>query len=182
MNIKAKINARKILLVYFYEQYFFMLAGEKKSLIDGIDKIQKVVANPSDESELDIDVSEVFKGDYFGDFDAEIAYIVENYFGKFDAADIDFDYIKHVGPKFRESIDAVRTQVNEFATTFGYDEMDIMDRVIFILWYIEFHTCDVPKEVVLNEMVELAKRYWDEASPKLINGIWHKMFATVSTT
>jgi len=28
-----------------------------------------------------------------------------------------------------------------------------------------------PREIVLNEMIELAKRYGDEASAKLINGI-----------
>jgi hypothetical protein len=34
-------------------------------LISGIDKIRKIVANPGDENDLDIDVSAVFEGDYF---------------------------------------------------------------------------------------------------------------------
>ena len=49
--------------------------------------------------------------------------------------------------------------------------MDLMDRVLFILGYIEFVELKTPKEVILNEMVELAKRYGDDSSPKLLNGI-----------
>jgi transcription termination factor NusB len=30
-------------------------------------------------------------------------------------------------------------------------------------------------------MVELAKRYGDESSPKLLNGIWHKIFEGLSS-
>jgi transcription termination factor NusB len=33
-----------------------------------------------------------------------------------------------------------------------------------------------PKEVVINEMVEFGKRYGDESSFKLLNGIAHKLF------
>ncbi|MEI7477699.1 MAG: transcription antitermination factor NusB [bacterium] len=32
-----------------------------------------------------------------------------------------------------------------------------------------------PKEVILNEMIELAKKYGDDGSSKLINGILHKI-------
>jgi len=116
------------------------------------------------------------KDDYYGDFDHEIVYIIDNYFAKFDHADIDFDYIKAIGPHFLTYKETVREAVNEYAVTFGYDDMDLMDRVIFILGYIEFVELKTPKEVVLNEMVELAKRYGDESSPKLLNGIGHKIF------
>jgi transcription termination factor NusB len=40
-----------------------------------------------------------------------------------------------------------------------------------LLGYIEYDQLKSPKALVLNEMIELAKRYWDEASPKLINAI-----------
>ncbi len=176
MNIKARINARKILLVYFYEQYFFMMAGEKDSVMENIDKIRKIVANPGDDSEADINITKVMKEDYYGDFDHEIIYIIENYFSKIKKEDIDFEYIKTVWPHFGKYRETVREQVNEFAVTFGYDSMDLMDRVLFILWYIEFVEMKTPKEVVLNEMVELAKRYGDDSSPKLLNGIGHKIF------
>jgi hypothetical protein len=43
MNIKGRIHARKILLVYRYEQYFLETAGTKKILLEDIEKIQKLL-------------------------------------------------------------------------------------------------------------------------------------------
>lgn len=181
MNIKARINARKILLVYFYEQYFFLLAWKKKKIIDHVDKIRKIVANPSEvENEEDIDLSEIFSDDYYGDFDKEITYIIQNYFSKISQDDIDYDYVRQVGPHFDTFKEEVQEEVDKHAVTFWYNDMDLMDRVLFVLWYIEYKIVKTPKEVILNEMVELAKRYWDESSPKLINGIGHKIFASLS--
>lgn len=37
-----------------------------------------------------------------------------------------------------------------------------MDQSIFLLGYVEWKVLDTPKEVLLNEMIELAKRYSDE--------------------
>jgi transcription termination factor NusB len=36
---------------------------------------------------------------------------------------------------------------------------------------------ETPKEVLLNEMIELAKRYSDAWAPGLLNGIMHKVFS-----
>jgi transcription termination factor NusB len=51
-----------------------------------------------------------------------------------------------------------------------------MDRVIFTMGVIEYEVIKSPKEVIINEMVELAKRYGDAKSSKLINGIAHYLF------
>jgi transcription termination factor NusB len=40
--------------------------------------------------------------------------------------------------------------------------MDTIDQAIFLLGYIEDKVLQTPKEVLLNEMIELAKRYSDE--------------------
>ena len=55
--------------------------------------------------------------------------------------------------------------------------MDVLDRAIFLLWYIEFKELSTPKEVVLNETIEIAKRYWDSSSYKLVNWILHKILS-----
>jgi transcription termination factor NusB len=36
---------------------------------------------------------------------------------------------------------------------------------------------ETQKEILLNEMIELSKRYSDDWSPKLLNGIMHKIIA-----
>ncbi|MBO4516228.1 hypothetical protein J5751_02075 [bacterium] len=40
--------------------------------------------------------------------------------------------------------------------------MNTMNQALFILGYVEWKVLDTPKEILLNELVELAKRYDDE--------------------
>ncbi len=89
--------------------------------------------------------------------------------------DIDFDYISKVGLNFQKYIDEIQHQVDAHAQTFTFTQMDPLDQAIFLLGYAEWKELETPKEVVLNEMIELAKRYSDEWAPKLINGIMHKI-------
>ena len=91
--------------------------------------------------------------------------------------DIDFDYISKVGIPFIKYVEEVSQKVNEYAQTFVYNQMDPLDQAIFLLGYTEWKELGTPKEVLLNEMIELAKRYSDEWAPKLINGIMHKVIA-----
>lgn len=92
MNIKSRINARKILLVYFYEQYFLENAGQKDTLMEEIEKIQKVVRQ--EEGTDEVILKDTMTKEYYADFDTEIAYIIKNYFAKFAEKDIDYDYVK----------------------------------------------------------------------------------------
>ena len=177
MNIKWRIHARKILLVYRYEQYFLENAWKKEALMEDIEKIQHFLKQ--EEGTEEVILKDIMTKDYYGDFDTEIAYIIEQYFWKVKTKDIDFDYVKIIWPSFYTYRDTVRDLVNEHTVSFWYDEMDLMDRVIFVLWYAELILLKTPKEVILNEMVELAKRYGDDKSSKLINGIGHKVLSSL---
>ena len=100
---------------------------------------------------------------------------VDCFFDERLTEDIDFDYISKVGIQFTKYIDEILQKVNSYAQTFEYRQMDPLDQAIFLLGYTEWKELDTPKEVLLNEMIELAKRYSDEWAPKLINGIMHKI-------
>ena len=100
---------------------------------------------------------------------------VDCFFDERAIEDIDFDYIAKVGINFTKYIDEIVEKVNTYAQTFQYIQMDPLDQAIFLLGYIEWKELETPKEVVLNEMIELAKRYSDEGAPKLLNGIMHKI-------
>lgn len=89
--------------------------------------------------------------------------------------DIDFDYISKVGINFTKYMDEIQEKVDSYAQTFQYAQMDPLDQAIFLLGYTEWKEIETPKEVLLNEMIELAKRYSDEWAPKLLNGIMHKI-------
>lgn len=94
--------------------------------------------------------------------------------------DIDFDYISKVGIAFPKYIETIQQKVDQYAQTFKYHEMDPLDQAIFLLGYTEWKELDTPKEVMLNEMIELAKRYSDEGAPRLLNGIMHKIINDVN--
>ncbi len=100
---------------------------------------------------------------------------VSCFFDERATEDIDFDYIAQVGIHFTKYMETIQQQVDTYAQTFTFHQMDPMDQAIFLLGYTEWKELETPKEVVLNEMIELAKRYSDEWAPKLLNGIMHKI-------
>ena len=87
---------------------------------------------------------------------------IDCFFDQRPVEDIDFDYISKVGLTFTKYIDEVKEKVNQYAQTFEYAQMDPLDQAIFLLGYAERKELETPKEVLLNEMIELAKRYSDE--------------------
>ncbi len=108
-------------------------------------------------------------------YDADMTYIAKNCFEKWSENGIDADYIDTMIVAYDKYADKLPDLINAYASTFRYEDMDIMDRVIFLLWYAEFKLMKTPKEVILNETIELAKKYGDQWSPKLINWILHKV-------
>ncbi len=176
MNVKARINARKIVLSYLYQHCFFVNLIKQDTMITEslfIDYIFKTDKGMYDEEKNKfIEKMQKYLAFYapedFKDF-------VDCFFDQWAIEDIDFDYINKVGWNFDKYIKTIEDQVNTYVQTFKYDQMDPLDQAIFLLGYIEWKELDTPKEVLLNEMIELAKRYSDEGAPKLINGIMHKI-------
>ena len=70
--------------------------------------------------------------------------------------------------------------VTTHSTSFPFDDMDPIDQAIFLEAGIELMVHNTPLKILLNEMVEIAKRYGDEGSSKLVNGIGHKALQELS--
>jgi len=163
MNIKARINARKIVLSYLYQHCFFvnLLLQDKvmtESLfIDYIFKTDEGMYEQEKEKLLEQIKTHltIYTLEDFKEF-------VDCFFDERLTEDIDFDYISKVGIQFTKYIDEILQKVNSYAQTFEYRQMDPLDQAIFLLGYTEWKELDTPKEVLLNEMIELAKRYSDE--------------------
>ena len=163
MNIKARINARKIVLSYLYQHCFFVnLLLQDKMLTESlfIDYIFKTDEGMYDEEKekLKEQIKTHLKLYTLEDFKE----FVDCFFDERAVEDIDFDYISKVGIHFTKYIDEVLQKVNSYAQTFEYRQMDPLDQAIFLLGYTERKELETPKEVLLNEMIELAKRYSDE--------------------
>ncbi len=104
-------------------------------------------------------------------------YILDQFFSYNKTPTIDMSYFLEVASKIFDYKEEVFDKINTFTSTFSIERMDVSDQCIFVIAYTEWKVLWTPKEVLLNEMIELAKRYWDEWSPKLVNGILHKIIS-----
>jgi len=105
---------------------------------------------------------------------------VNLFFDERKKEEIDFDYLSKIGLSFVKRIPEITEKVNSLTETFKFDQMDTIDQALFVLWYTEWIALETPKEILINEMIELAKRYSDEGAPKLLNGIMHKIVNNIS--
>lgn len=177
-NIKARINARRILLSYFYEKYFYSQLSQNQSAISETLKIvdaAKIVDLEKEKEELIESLNKLSSEDSL----ESLKKIQDTFFDKIENPNenIDYDYLAKVAPGFNRYFDEVREQVNTHTSTFQFDEMDMIDKMIFLLGYSERKILKTPREIILNEMIELGKSYGDDGTPKLINAIGHKILS-----
>lgn len=72
------------------------------------------------------------------------------------------------------------TMIERCSTNWRLDRMPRVDRNVLRLACFELmHTTDVPVKVVINEAIELGKRYGSEESGAFINGILDKLSSEV---
>ncbi len=199
MDIRKRINARKIVLSYFYQHCFFSSLKEKP-LIDWVsapgflnyegeedkksefldaDFLKAVAAKKQADEQWD-EVVQAKINTYaeYADIEDEFPYILRAFFDQRSDEEVEADYVLQVGNALPRYEKELIEQVNQHIQSFEYAKMDIMDQVLLLLGYCEYKAFQTPKEVIINEMVELAKRYADEGSPKLINGILHKLLSS----
>ena len=74
--------------------------------------------------------------------------------------------------KHKESIDSMLAEVIE---NFAPERIDPVDRAILRLAVHELKNTETPSKVVLNEAVELAKRFGTSDSSRFVNGVLDKI-------
>ena len=182
MNIQARILARKMVLTYLYEKYTAGYTAQHEHILKeicAIDISHSALEQKDTTYQKDLAIS-LKKQFPWEEYDQDMTYLAQHCFDKLVERGIDAEYIQIMASAYDMFASKLPELVNTYTTTFQYDDMDIMDRVIFLLWYAEFKLLKTPKEIILNETIELAKKYWDTGSPKLINGILHKILSAES--
>ena len=104
------------MLVYRYEQYFLENAGKNKLFLEEIEKIYKLIASGDETPEITLE--EVMTPQYYAQVDQEISYIIQHFFDKISAKDIDFAYLDQLAPVFYVYRDLVRDMVNTHTVSF----------------------------------------------------------------
>lgn len=177
MKVWNRINARKVVLSYFYQRCFFHNLWKQDKVIADVLEIQNIF--PSQAEEFDQEKKALLQriqDELWISNDENFEYFVKIFFDKRDIEEIDMDYVVKVWWAYEKYLQEAIDSINKHTESFTFQEMNTMNQSLFILWYVERKVLDTPKEILLNELVELAKRYDDEWSPKLINGIMHKIF------
>jgi len=76
-----------------------------------------------------------------------------------------------------ENLEKIDSLIKKYAQNWEISRMATIDRNILRMSCFEMSAMkEVPPKVVINEAIELAKKYGDVDSPKFINGILDKIF------
>lgn len=111
---------------------------------------------------------------------ARCQYLIDQFFSYPVVPRVDKSFLHVLAKEIVHTKEEAYARVNQFTSTFQVERMDILDQSLFVLAYTEFTLLGTPREVLINEMIELAKRYGDNGSAKLINGILEKMLVKYS--
>lgn len=177
MKVWNRINARKVVLSYFYQRCFFHNLPKQDRIISEVLSVENIFQSNTDEFEKNKEIlkQKINKQLSISD-DENFEYFVKIFFDKWKVEEIDMEYVLKVGGAYEKYLQEAITTINKHTQSFSFYEMNTMNQSLFLLGYVERKVLDTPKEVLLNELIELAKRYDDEWSPKLINWIMHKIF------
>jgi transcription antitermination protein NusB len=176
MKVWNRINARKVVLSYFYQRCFFHNLPKQNVALNEVLSVQNIFASQGDVfAESKKELESKIKSQLTISDDENLEYFVNIFFDKRKIEEIDMDYVFKVGSSFEKYLPEVINAIDQHTQSFSFSEMNTMNQSIFVLWYVERKVLETPKEILLNELIELAKRYDDEWSPKLINWIMHKI-------
>ena len=88
------------------------------------------------------------------------------------------DYVREVVTGVAEHVEALDEVIRRYSRNWDLERMPALDRAILRLAAYELgHRPDVPRNVVINEAVELAKVFSTEESGKFVNGMLSAMAA-----
>ena len=89
--------------------------------------------------------------------------------------EMDNKYVKDIVNGFLENQDKIDETIKKYLDNWDLDRLGKTDRAILRLSTYEMIYYDTPKVVVINEAVELAKKYSDDKVVKLINAVLDKV-------
>ena len=85
-------------------------------------------------------------------------------------------FTKRIVEGVEKNLESLDKSITQYATNWDISRMAVIDRNILRMGIYELTAMpDIPPKVVINEAVELAKKYGDIDSSKFINGVLDKI-------
>lgn len=88
-----------------------------------------------------------------------------------NANEKELEFTSSILTAFATNYEEINNIISDHLKGYTIDRLFKVDLAIITLAVIELKFIKNPKEVVINEAVELAKKYSTEKSPKFINGV-----------
>lgn len=89
--------------------------------------------------------------------------------------EIDNKYVRDIVNGVLENQESIDEIINKYLENWNLDRLGKTDKAILRLSTYEMMHYDTPKVVVINEAIELAKKYSDDRVVKLINAVLDKV-------
>lgn len=103
--------------------------------------------------------------------DSDLAEIQEQFLSEYDMKKVDVEYFKELFRQIPLHLHELDDHLLPFLDR-PIDEVDPVERAVLRLAAYELKFClDVPYRVVINESIELAKRFGAEHGHKYVNGV-----------
>lgn len=103
----------------------------------------------------------------------KIEYNLEDVFK--ENLEMDNTYVRDVVNGVLENIESIDNVITKYLENWDLDRLGKTDKAILRLGAFELMHYNTPKVVVINEAVELAKKYSDDKVVKLINAVLDKI-------
>lgn len=85
------------------------------------------------------------------------------------------EFVNEIVSGVLEKQEEIDTIANKYLTDWTIDRLDNLGAIILRMSIFEIKYTDTPKIVVINEAIELAKKYSDENVKKMINAVLDKI-------
>ena len=92
-------------------------------------------------------------------------------FDRNNLTDEDLDFIKKLYKGVVGEYSDLENRVGELSKGFKIDRVFKVDKAVLMMAIFELDNLDTPKSVVINEAVELAKKFSTEFSANFVNGV-----------
>ena len=108
-----------------------------------------------------------------GDLDEQIKLFLERNLSQEDVA----NFMKELVVSLLDNIEEIDEIIQKFSDHWVLDRMAVIDRNILRMGTCELlFSFSTPPKVVINEAIDIAKKYGNEDSPEFINGILDKVY------
>lgn len=182
MDIGKRINARKIMLSYMYTDFFYRWYTQENEKKHQIIDNQNNIWEDHDFLQL-LDVEKEWKESQWEDIvigsfgvwweEKDFSIIASGL--RIDLDEVDWDYISIINTQYHNYEVEVEKIISPLLTQFKRNDLEAIKKAIFVLGYTEYRECGTDEKVVINEMIELAKRFGGNDVYKLVNGVFHKL-------